>query len=79
MIFDRVRWQKKCRKVMNATRVHSYSKIAAIMRCSKSFVWAMLNNEHVNITVENMLLISRILDINPLDYIIVDEVQLKLL
>jgi len=79
MIFDRLRWQKRCRKVMAATRVHSYSKIAAIMACSKSFVWAMLNTEHCNVTVENMLLISRIFDINPFDYIVKDEVQFKLL
>ena len=79
MIFNRAAWQKKCRKVMGATRTHSYSKIAAIMACSKSFVWAMLNTEHCNITIENMLLISRVLGINPLDYIVKDEVQLKLL
>lgn len=79
MVFDRIRWQKKCRKVMNATRVHSYSKIGAKLALSKSFVWSMLNTDHANITIENMLLISRILGINPLDYIVKDEVQLKLL
>jgi len=79
MTFERARWQKICRKKMNATRVHSYSKLAAIIKCSKSTLWNVLNRDNVNITVEDMLLISRILEVNPLDYIIVDEVQLKLL
>jgi len=79
MVFNRLAWQKKCRKVMGANRAYSYAKLAKVLHCSKSFVWAMLNTDHANITIENMLLISRILNINPLDYIIQDEVQLELL
>jgi len=79
MIFNRVPWQRQCRKVMGASRAHSYAKIAYTMKCSKSFVWSMLNTDYANIAIENMLLISRILEINPLDYIVKDEVQFKLL
>jgi len=79
MIFNRVPWQKVAREKVTRYKVFSYAKIAAVLKTSKSTVWNMLNSDTVNITVENFLLISRILDINPLDYVVFDEVQLKLL
>jgi len=78
MVFNRLVWQKVARSKVTRYKVHSYAKIAAILKCSKSFVWSMLNSDTVNITVEHFLLICRILEINPLDYIVADEVQLKL-
>lgn len=79
MIFNRLAWQKVARAKITRYKVHSYAKVAALLKCSKSTLWNMLNRSTVNVTVENFLIISRILEINPLDYIVVDEVQLKLL
>jgi len=79
MVFNRLQWQKVARAKITRYKAHSYAKIAAIIKCSKSQAWNMLNRENVNITVENFLLISRTLEINPLDYIVADEIQLKLL
>ena len=79
MIFNRFDWQKVARAKVTRYKVYSYGKLAALLKCSKSFAWSMLNNNHANITVENFLLICRYLEINPYDYIVKDEVQLKLL
>lgn len=79
MVFKRLEWQKVARAKITRYKVHSYSKVAAVLQCAKSTVWNILNSKTVNITVEHFLLICRILEINPLDYIVADEVQLKLL
>jgi DNA-binding Xre family transcriptional regulator len=79
MVFKRLDWQKVARTKVLRYKKYSYGKLADLLKVSKSTVWKMLNHDTVNITVENFLLISRTLEINPLDYIAVDEVQLKLL
>ena len=79
MVFKRKDWQKRARSVLSRSRQWSYGKLADVLKCSKSTVWNILNRAKTNITIEDMLLISRILDINPLDYIVRDEVQLELL
>lgn len=77
MIFKRLAWQKRARYIISRSKLHSYGKLGNTLKMSKSTVWSMLNTNNALITVDNMLLISRILEINPLDYIVVDEVQLK--
>lgn len=79
MVFNRLVWQKVARAKITRYKAYSYAKVAEVLKCSKSTLWNMLNKQTVNITVEHYLLICRVIDINPLDYIIVDEVQLKLL
>lgn len=79
MIFNVKSWQKRARNIISRSNVHSYGKIATTLKMSKSTFWNIINNEQAVVTVANFLLISRILEINPLDYIVVDEVQLKLL
>ena len=78
MIFLKVRWQRKARAYLKPLGL-SYAKLAALLRCSKTTAWVMLTDKNTVLSIENMLLISRILGINPLDYIVKDEVQLKLL
>lgn len=76
MVFNRLIWQKIARAKITRYSVYSYGKLAAFLKCSKSFAWSMLNDDHCNITVENFLLICRYLEINPVEYLVV---QLKLL
>jgi len=79
MVFNRTIWQKVARAKITRYKAYSYGKLARLLAVSKSFAWMMLNNEQANITVENFLLICRYLELNPFDFIIKDEVQLKLL
>jgi len=78
MIFHREQWQKLARKMLRPNGL-SYAKLAAILSCSKSKLWQMLNSKTATISIEDMLLISRKLSINPMDFIVKDEVQLQLL
>lgn len=78
MIFHREHWQKLARKMLRPSG-YSYAKLAVILACSKSKLWQMLNSKTATISIEDMLLISRQLSINPLDFIVKDEVQLQLL
>jgi len=79
MIFRKLVWQKAARGKITRYNTYSYSKLAAYLNCSKSWSWQICNNPHIEIKIEDYLLICRYLELEPLDYIVKDEVQLELL
>lgn len=76
MVFDRANWQKKC-KLRMQYKYHSYATLSAKIGVSKATLWNWLNKA-VEVPISQFLLISRLLDVNALEYIIKDEVQLPL-
>lgn len=79
MIFRKTQWQKVVREKISRYKIYSYGKLADLLKHSKSQAWKMVNYEHCWVSVEDFLLICRYVEINPLDYIVKDEVQLKLI
>jgi transcriptional regulator with XRE-family HTH domain len=78
VIFDRKGWQRDCRKMMQSHGL-SYRDLALRVRIKYPTLWRILRQPKSEIDIEEYLLISRILELDPLDYITKDEVQLKLL
>jgi len=79
MTFKKLIWQKIARGKITRYKSYSYGKLAAYLNCSKSQAWQLCNNPRIEIKIEDFLLICRFLDIDPLEYIVKDEVQLELL
>jgi len=79
MIFSKLEWQNVARDKIMRYKNYSYGKLAAYLNCSKSQAWQLCNNPTIEIRIDDYLLICRYLKINPLEYIVKDEVQLKLL
>lgn len=78
MVFKKADWQKQAKKSAWSQRI-SYRDISDRLKIAKSSAWTKLNRKTALITVEEFCLISDMVGINPLDYIVKDGVQLKLL
>lgn len=78
MVFNKIAWQRYSRTRMRH-KFQSYNTIAQTLKVSKSTVHRWLNNDKADIPIDAVLHISRILDVSIFDYIIPEEVQLKLL
>lgn len=78
MRFRKKQWQTAILNKM-IERKTSYRELAQKVRKSKATVHRWMTNQLAQITVEDMLLVSRIFDVDPLPFFVVDEVQLKLL
>lgn len=79
MIFRQEAFQKVARAKITRYKTYSYQKLADWLICSKSQAWNLCNLPSIEICIDDFLLICRYLEINPLDYIVKDEVQLQLL
>lgn len=78
MRFRKKQWQTAILKQMLARKM-SYRDLAQKVRKSKATVHRWMTNQLAQISVEDFLLVSRLLDVDPLQFFVVDEVQLKLL
>lgn len=78
MIFDKINWQRKARSMM-AWKRQSYGSLAHTLKHSKSTLWAWLNKSSAKLPLDDYCHICTILGINPVEYIIRDERQLKLI
>lgn len=79
MVFQQAAFQKYASNRIKRYKIYSYGKLAALLKCSKSQAWKLCNSPSIEIGIDDYLLICRYLEINPLDYIVADEIQLKLL
>lgn len=77
MIFDKKNWQKRCRERMSWS-FQSYKTLADTLKVSKSTIHRYLNNPQADVPIDAVMHLSRILGVHVLDYIVKDEVQLKL-
>jgi len=77
-VFKRGSWQAQCQIMMKRKRI-SYRTIAQKMKYSKTALWEWITQPNKPTTLQNMLAICTILDLDPREFIIRDEVQLKLL
>jgi len=78
MVFNKVYWQKYCRSRMHWT-FQSYKSLADTLKVSKSTIHRYLNNPSADIPIDAVLHLSRILGVSIGDYLIKEELQLKLL
>lgn len=78
MKFKRQTWQKAAVRQLKRKGL-SYRKLEGLIRLDHTTIWRMFTASQYPIDVEWYLLICRYLDMNPTDYIVGDEVQLKLL
>lgn len=78
MKFEREAWSKWVKATMK-NRGISYQLLADWLKVSKAHVWRLLNKNSVAISVDEFLLISRHLKLNPVEFLVDAEVQLKLI
>jgi len=78
MAFNKIGWQRYCRTRMRY-KFQSYNSIAKVLKCSKGSVHRWLNNPDCDIPIDTVLHICRILEVSIGEYIIREELQLKLL
>lgn len=77
MVFNKELWQARCKTRMKFKRI-SYSNLALQLKAGKTTIHRYLNVPYVEMPIDAVLLISRILDVDILEFIVRDEVQLKL-
>lgn len=78
MVFRKKQWQTAILEKM-ITRKMSYRDLAQKVRKSKATVHRWMTNQLAQISIEDFLLVSRLLEVDPLPFFVIDEVQLKLL